>query len=127
MSRCLSISLLFFYYFNYFDCQFQEPRKRFDSVYDHIHNGARTHRYAIRLEDEWYNVTELLDPVTVSRLSSYADNAVNRWLDKGTLCSALTQNSRVTSKAWLIDFICGKGMSRVKKNEWYQALLMSAK
>lgn len=78
------------------------------------------------LEDEWYNVPEMLDPVTVSRLTHYSDNAVNRWLEKGWLRSALTQNGRVTSRKWLIDFLCGKGMRIVKKNEWHRELLKSA-
>jgi len=80
----------------------------------------------LKLEDEWYNVPDILDPVTVSSLTCYSDNAVNRWLDKGILGSALTQNGRVTSKAWLIDFLCGKGMRITKKNEWHRELLRSA-
>ena len=77
----------------------------------------------LKLEDEWYNVPDILDTVTVSRLTCYSDNAVNRWLDKGILRSALAQNGRVTSKAWLIDFLCGKGMRIVKKNEWHIEML----
>ena len=77
----------------------------------------------LALEDEWYNIPDILDPSTVSRLTCYSDNAVNRWLDKGILGSALTQNGRVTSKAWLIDFFCGKGMRIVKKNEWHLSVL----
>ena len=78
------------------------------------------------LEDEWYNIPDLLDPVTVSRLTNYSDTAVNHWIDKGTLRSALTQTGRVTSKAWLIDFFCGNGMRKKKKNEWHRELLRSA-
>lgn len=77
----------------------------------------------LALEDEWYNIPDILDTVTVSRLTCYSNNAVNHWLDKGTLRSALTQNGRVTSKAWLIDFLCGQGMRIVKKNEWPTELL----
>ena len=77
----------------------------------------------LTLEDEWYNIPELLDPVTVSRMTCYSDTSVNRWLDKGTLRSALTQTGRVTSKAWLIDFLCGKGMRITKKNEWHLSVL----
>lgn len=80
----------------------------------------------LKLEDEWYNVPDILDPVTVSSLTCYSNSAVNRWLDKGTLRFALTQTGRVTSKAWLIDFLCGKGMMIVKKNEWHRELLKSA-
>ncbi|SDB29022.1 hypothetical protein SAMN02910317_01421 [Ruminococcaceae bacterium FB2012] len=80
----------------------------------------------LTLEDEWYNIPDILDPVTVSRLTNYSDTAVNHWLDKGTLRSALTQNGRVTSKAWLIEFFCGRGMRIAKKNEWHRELLKSA-
>ena len=72
------------------------------------------------------DVGHILDPVTVSSLTRYSNNAVNRWLDKGILGSAITQNGRVTSKAWLIDFFCGKGMRITKKNEWHRELLRSA-
>ena len=71
-------------------------------------------------------IRHILAPVTVSRLTCYSDSAVNRWLDKGILRSALAQNGRVTSKAWLIDFLCGKGMRIAKKNEWHRELLKSA-
>jgi len=80
----------------------------------------------LALEDEWYSVPDILDPVTVSRLTRYSDTSVNRWLDKGTLRSALTQTGRVTSKAWLIDFLCGNGMRIAKKNGWHRELLRSA-
>ena len=80
----------------------------------------------LALEDEWYHIPDLLNPATVSRLTHYSDTAVNHWLDKGTLRSAFTQNGRITSKAWLIEFLCGKGMRIVKKNEWHRKLLMSA-
>ena len=79
----------------------------------------------LALEDEWYNIPDILDPVTVSRLTC-SDTSVNRWLHKGILRSALAQNGRVTSKAWLIDFLCGKGMRIAKKNEWHRELLKSA-
>ena len=85
-----------------------------------------TEALRLALEDEWYSIPDILDPVTVSRLTCYSDSAVNRWLDKGILGSALTQNGRVTSKAWLIDFFCGKGMRITKKNEWHRELLRSA-
>ena len=78
------------------------------------------------LEDEWYNIPNLLAHATVSRLTNYSGTAVNHWLDKGTLRSALTQNGRVTSKAWLIEFLCGKGMRIAKKNEWHRELMRSA-
>lgn len=77
----------------------------------------------LALEDEWYNIPDILDPSTVSRLTCYSNNAVNRWLDKGILRSTLAQNGRVTSKAWLIDFFCGKGMRITKKNEWHLSVL----
>lgn len=78
------------------------------------------------LEDEWCSIHDILDPVTVSSLTCYSDTSVNRWLDKGILRSALAQNGRVTSKAWLIDFFCGNGMRIAKKNEWHRELLRSA-
>ena len=80
----------------------------------------------LALEDEWYSIPDLLNPATVSRLTHYSDTAVNHWLDKGILRSALTQNGRVTSKVWLIEFLCGKGMRIAKKNEWHRELLRSA-
>ncbi|MBR6100984.1 MAG: hypothetical protein IKP95_00990 [Ruminococcus sp.] len=85
-----------------------------------------TEALRLALEDEWYSIPDILVPVTVSRLTCYSDTSVNRWLDKGTLRSALTQTGRVTSKAWLIDFLCGKGMRITKKNEWHRELLRSA-
>lgn len=92
----------------------------------HIPPNVDTEALRLILEDECYNIPDLLAPVTVSRLAHYSDNALNHWLDKGTLRSALTQNGRVTSKAWLIEFLCGRGMRIAKKNEWHLELLRTA-
>lgn len=80
----------------------------------------------LTLEDEWFDVPDLLDTETICSLTGYSDNAVNNWLEKGKLRSALTQNGRVTSKAWLIDFFCGKGMRIVKKSEKHIHMLNKA-
>ena len=104
---------------------FAAPAGQFNSK-PCITTKVDTEALRLALEDEWYNIPDILDPVTVSRLTCYSDTSVNRWLDKGTLRSALTQTGRVTSKAWLIDFLCGKGMMIAKKNEWHQELLKSA-
>ena len=104
---------------------FAAPAGQFNSK-PCITTKVDTEALRLALEDEWYSIPDLLDPVTVSKLTRYSDNAVNRWLDKGTLQSALTQNGRVTSKAWLIEFLCGKGTRIAKKNEWHQELLKSA-
>lgn len=77
----------------------------------------------LNLENEWFDAPLILDPVTVSRLTHYSDTAVNHWLDKGKLSSVLTQNGRVTSREWLIDFFCGKAMRIVRKNEWHIEML----
>ena len=80
----------------------------------------------LNLEDEWFDAPLILEPVTVSRLTHYSDSTVNHWLDKGKLRSVLTQNGRVTSREWLIDFFCGKVMRIVRKNEWQIEMLRSA-
>ena len=99
---------------------FAAPAGQFNSK-PCITTKVDTEALRLALEDEWYNIPDILDPVTVSRLTCYSDTSVNRWLR-----SALTQTGRVTSKAWLIDFLCGKGMRIAKKNEWHQELLKSA-
>ena len=78
------------------------------------------------LEKMWSDVPELLDTITVSRLTGYSDNAVNHWLEKGTMRSAVTQNGRVTSKEWLIEYLCGEGMRIARKNEWHLKILKAA-
>ncbi len=80
----------------------------------------------LTLEDEWFDVPDLLDTETICSLTGYSDNAVNNWLEKGKLRSALTQNGRVTSKTWLIEFFCGKGMRIVKKSEKHIHMLNKA-
>lgn len=78
------------------------------------------------LESKWENEPDLLDVAAVSRLTSYSDEAVNRWLDKGSLRSIKIQYGRVTSKTWLIEYLCGEGMRIAKKNGWHLEMLEEA-
>lgn len=43
------------------------------------------------------------------------------WLMKNNIPH--TDNGRVMSREWLIDFFCGKAMRIVRKNEWHLELL----
>lgn len=59
----------------------------------------------------------------VAKLTGYSDNAVDRWIVKGSLRSVLVQTGLITCKEWLVDFYCGEGYTIAKKSEKHIRLI----
>lgn len=75
------------------------------------------------LENEWHNVPDVLTIKEVAKLTEYSDNAVDRWIIKGTLRSVLVQIGLIVCKKWLVDFYCGAGYAITKKSEKHIRLI----
>lgn len=57
------------------------------------------------LNDEWYDVAEMLTTKDVAEISGYDTTVVQRWMQKKKLRSVLTpSNILITTKNWLVDF-----------------------
>ena len=75
------------------------------------------------LEDAWCKVPDVLTIGEVAKLTGYSDNAVDRWIIKGSLRSVLVQTGLITCKEWLVDFYCGEGYTIAKKSEKHIRLI----
>ena len=67
----------------------------------------------IWLRDE----NEMLFKDDLIRLIGYHKNTINRWLLNGTMKRVELPDEFVTSKAWLIEFLCGYGNNIVDKSD----------
>lgn len=76
-----------------------------------------------KLADEWYNVPDVLTITDVATITGYSANAVDRWIVKGSLRSAIVQTGLITCREWLIDFYCNDGYNIVKKVEKHIRLI----
>lgn len=70
------------------------------------------------------NEKEMLFKDDLIRLIGYHKNTINRWLLNGTLKSVELPDEFVTSKAWLIEFLCGYGNNIVDKSDRHIAVIV---
>lgn len=63
------------------------------------------------------NENEMLFKDDLIRLIGYHKNTINRWLLNGTLKRVELPDEFVTSKKWLIEFLCGYGNAIVDKSD----------
>lgn len=75
----------------------------------------------IWLRDE----NEMLFKDDLIRLIGYHKNTINRWLLNGTLKSVELPDEFVTSKEWLIEFLCGYGNTIVDKSDEHIACVQN--
>ena len=65
--------------------------------------------YREQLEDEWYNVPDVLSPTDVEKLTGYSQSAVSGWMTSGKLRTVTVHGSPITAREWLIEFMCKDG------------------
>ena len=66
-----------------------------------------------QLEDQWHDVSEVLTPADVQKLTGYSQSYVSLLMISGKLRSVTVYGSPITSKEWLIEFMCGDRRKRV--------------
>ena len=62
--------------------------------------------YRARLEDLWYDAPDVLAPANVQKLTGYSQSYVSSWMVSGKLRTVTVLGSPITSREWLIDFMC---------------------
>ena len=63
------------------------------------------------LDDEWFEVPEILSIADVSRITGYATATVQRWTATKKLKSVMVEDKTlITTKVWLIDFYCNESL-----------------
>ena len=61
-----------------------------------------------QLEDLWYDVPDVLTPGDVEKLTGYSQSYISSWMVSGKLRTVTVRGSPITSREWLIDFMCRK-------------------
>ena len=67
-----------------------------------------------QLENQWYNVPDVLTPSDVEKLTGYSQSYVSSWMVSGKLRTVIVRGSPITSREWLIDFMCRCGRKITK-------------
>lgn len=75
------------------------------------------------LEDEWYDIPDLLYNHDVIRITGYSSTAVDAWLMSGKIKSVIIPDDRITTKEWLIDFYATDGYEISRKCRKHTELL----
>lgn len=75
------------------------------------------------LDDEWYDLPDVLTPKEVESILDYEHESVRRWLNRGWLRSIKAQGTEVIAREWLIDFMCDYAFRIAKKSEMHMKLL----
>ena len=65
--------------------------------------------YRARIEDLWYDAPDVLTPADVQKLTGYSQSYVSSWMASGKLRTVTVHGSPITSREWLIDFLCRDG------------------
>ncbi len=61
------------------------------------------------LEDLWYDAPDVLTPAAVQKLTGYSQSYVSSWMVSGKLRTVTVHGSPITSREWLIEFMCKDG------------------
>ena len=70
--------------------------------------------YRAQLEDLWYDAADVLTPADVQKLTGYSQSYVSSWMVTGKLRTVTVRGSPITSREWLIEFMCRCGRKIVK-------------
>ena len=62
--------------------------------------------YRAQLEVLWYDAPDVLTPADVQKLTGYSQSYVSSWMVTGKLRTVTVHGSPITSREWLIDFMC---------------------
>lgn len=80
--------------------------------------------FKVWLDDEWFDVPEILSINDVSKITGYATATVQKWISTKKLKSVMVEEKKlITTKVWLIDFYY-TGRQKIKiKNDQHIKLL----
>jgi hypothetical protein len=73
---------------------------------DHKKPSEPPKDYREQLEDLWYDAPDVLAPSDVQKLTGYSQSYVSSWMVTGKLKTVTVHGSPITSREWLIDFMC---------------------
>ena len=65
--------------------------------------------YRAQLEDLWFDAPDVLTQADVQKLTGYSQSYVSSWMVTGKLRTVTVHGSPITSREWLIEFMCKDG------------------
>ena len=65
--------------------------------------------FRAQLEDLWYDAPDVLTPAAVQKITGYSQSYVSSWMVSGKLRTVTVHGSPITSREWLIEFMCKDG------------------
>ena len=77
---------------------------------DHKKPFEPPEEYREQLEDLWYDAPDVLTPADVQKLTGYSQSYVSSWMVTGKLRTVTVHGSPITSREWLIEFMCINGI-----------------
>ncbi len=93
------------------------------STTSYIHMGLNDD-FKEWLDDEWFDIPEILTIADVSRITGYATTTVQRWTSTKKLKSVMVEDKKlITTKVWLIDFYYNAGQWIRNKNDRHVLLI----
>ena len=75
------------------------------------------------LDDEWYNLPDVISPKDIERILGYHHETIRRWINRGWLKIVRTHNEEYVPREWLIDFTCDHGFRIAQKSVKHRKLL----
>ena len=66
--------------------------------------------YRAQLEDLWFDAPDVLTQADVQKLTGYSQSYVSSWMVTGKLRTVTVHGSPITSREWLIEFMCINGI-----------------
>ena len=100
--------------------QYRIPRSDVEALMntqDHKKPSETPKDYREQLEDLWYDAPDVLTPSDVQKLTGYSQSYVSSWMVTGKLRTVTVHGSPITSREWLIDFMCARGHLLPKKGK----------
>ena len=65
--------------------------------------------YRVQVEDLRYDAPDVLTPADVQKLTGYSQSYVSSWMVSGKLRTVTVHGSPISSREWLIEFMCKDG------------------
>ena len=65
--------------------------------------------FRAQLEDLWHDAPDVLTSADVQKLPGYSQSYVSYWMVSCKLCTFTVHGSPITSREWLIEFMCKDG------------------
>ena len=101
----------------------RDPRKKYEPDKYYIYPEQVPADFRAWLDDEWYDIPDVITPKDVETILGYEHESVRRWINNGWLRITKAHNFEYIARDWLIDFTCDYAFRIIKKSKTHRELL----